>query len=480
MIKLDFLHFKLVFLLILFANVLSLMDKTPLTIKLKNGPSNIYLKGTLDFTTDMEDKQNIFDEQNIIEKTQFKTYIQSNNKNYEVSCFLWKAYNIKVFCQMSESLPIGKNNIIFSNKTFEYENYAISVNSSTAFEVNQNDMNVPFLFANKQYITVSKDIETYELRFKFTSYNNEQLALESEKSYFTLDDCSTHNKELICKLSKSFIEEIMTPEDQKDGYDIYIIIPKLYYMKRDYFINDIKINIDYLIKEDIYVGIENLLDNVVNGILAYETNISAISNVYTYPFTLDFGQPEPEGRTCIFRKSNGDNKLILFCIFSQRNTGEFSFGEINEKIVLDRVSSKYRFILDHPKNEQKFNYEKPDIYFSYYYSRVLDFTKAESITILFSVDQADAFENVKLNPESSNLECNTKDSYVKCIVPKSHFQGKQDGYYYIHYKNSRGGDSIAYSSPAIQVITSSPDKSNSSYSNKVILSYLSLMMTLLV
>ena len=150
--------------MILFANVLPLMDKTPLTIKLKNGPSNIYLKGTLDFTTDMED-----------------------NKNYEVSCFLWKAYNIKVFCQMSESLPIGKNNIIFSNKTFEYENYAISVNSSTAFEVNQNDMNIPFLFANKQYITVSKDIETYELRFKFTSYNNEQLALESEKkSYFTL------------------------------------------------------------------------------------------------------------------------------------------------------------------------------------------------------------------------------------------------------------------------------------------------------
>ena len=57
-------------------------------------------------------------------------------------------------------------------------------------------------------------------------------------------------------------------------------------------------------------------------------------------------------------------------------------------------------------------------------------------------------ENVKgirLNPDSEELDCVYPDKMIKrCLVPKSHFDEKKSGYYYIYYLNAEKKLNIYY------------------------------------
>ena len=59
---------------------------------------------------------------------------------------------------------------------------------------------------------------------------------------------------------------------------------------------------------------------------------------------------------------------------------------------------------------------------------------------------------IKLNPESEVLECTNKLGLLNCIVPLSHFDYEQDGYYNLHYTNSRGDLSIYYEVTPFKVL----------------------------
>ena len=51
-------------------------------------------------------------------------------------------------------------------------------------------------------------------------------------------------------------------------------------------------------------------------------------------------------------------------------------------------------------------------------------------------------QGIKLNMNSSDLECTDGKYIKKCIVPKEHFEGKQNDYYYTYYLNFMGNLSV--------------------------------------
>ena len=62
-------------------------------------------------------------------------------------------------------------------------------------------------------------------------------------------------------------------------------------------------------------------------------------------------------------------------------------------------------------------------------------------------------ENIKLNPDSTALECTDISSIKTCIVPLSHFDGKKSGYYFTyHLIPDHNISTIYYDSTPIKVI----------------------------
>ena len=64
---------------------------------------------------------------------------------------------------------------------------------------------------------------------------------------------------------------------------------------------------------------------------------------------------------------------------------------------------------------------------------------------------------IRLNKDAPDLECENKNNYKRCIVHKSHFKGKENGYYFTMYSNILNGTSIAYEVPPFKVILSKAD-----------------------
>ena len=62
-------------------------------------------------------------------------------------------------------------------------------------------------------------------------------------------------------------------------------------------------------------------------------------------------------------------------------------------------------------------------------------------------------KEVTLNPDTYDLECKVAGSQTfACLVPKSHFKGKENGYYYTYRSNYKNTKAIDYMLPPIKVI----------------------------
>ena len=88
-------------------------------------------------------------------------------------------------------------------------------------------------------------------------------------------DCSQENDELTCHIKKNDLEKIMTINEGS----LYISCQDQKFDLVPY----IKVTYNNLEKIDVYVGISKLLVNAVehDTLIAYETNVTQISNVYT-------------------------------------------------------------------------------------------------------------------------------------------------------------------------------------------------------
>ena len=174
--------------------------------------------------TDFKDDNKIFDKLNIESQTKFKTIIISNEttKEYEINCRLFKYTELPlaVFCDLDENIPRGNYSINFNNITLKYNDNEITINSDKYFDFEKLDVYIPDLYSDKQNITVDKNKESIELKFKINSYHNEKIILWGiDENLEILDNCKEENKELTCLIQKDTLLEIM-PNDTSIFYSL--------------------------------------------------------------------------------------------------------------------------------------------------------------------------------------------------------------------------------------------------------------------
>ena len=411
---------------------------------------NMGKKGTLV----LEVAESSMDIENTSKDTCFNTQISNEQGNlYPVKCGFWKARNqsLFIFCDIGEDIPAGKYHINLENTPeISYSGYTISFNQYSDFEFTKYDMNIIDLYSDKQTIIVEKDKENFELKFKISSYNQEPILI----NYLIIADCSQNNGELICKITKNQLEEILTPNVIKLEivYINYIsrekTFPLIPYI--DVIYNDIE-------KINVYVGITKLIENVAehDTLIAYETNITNINNVLTdlEAFELYFMNNNGEGEDCpcSFRKYDA-KPLLLVCFVNKEGTNWLK--EITEEKIYDNLNIKYNFTIQPVNNEEKIYFQRGSGTFIYWvHPELLDFTKSDSLIIEYGMESPSSLTGITFNENARDLNCQTIGKHVKrCTVPKSHFEGLKSGYYFPKHNNHLGTKSTSYENPPVKVI----------------------------
>ena len=407
------------------------------------------------FITNYTDNENIFDESDIEEKTTFETQIADNNyNNYNVICRLWKPRNekIRIFCKLNQKLT--QNTIKIFSSVLSYKGKKIAIISEMGFvtTIGNYYSNLPFLYSSAQTLNLGDGKNIYDLTFKIGEYNYKKLILTSEEHEFNnivLDQCNIEGNNLICKITKEKIIEILIFSGQ---------IFKCQYLEENYgkllrFDNifDIVINYNGIRKENVYIGITNLLTKYssTKHYFVYETNITSISDIITNKFIYNYD--DTTNVTCFMKKAF-EKPLLLLCQI--RYEGTHSLGEIKQEIRLENITIKYNLLIQPVNNNETFTLEneKIDTILSAY-PMVLDYYLDDKINIIFYTKKYNNIETIKLNNYTyTSISCNNKNNMKSCSIPKNHFYN-QNGYYYVYYYSNYNGDYYPfYELSPIQVI----------------------------
>ena len=103
-------------------------------------------------------------------------------------------------------------------------------------------------------------------------------------------------------------------------------------------------------KKDIKVEITNILEKKIdmNNYISYETNVTNITNVYSYFFSLDFSDTY---FFCNLKKTEVTPLLVICKIDLE---GEFSLKKENMEKRLYNINIKYNFFIQPINNYEKF------------------------------------------------------------------------------------------------------------------------------
>ena len=265
-----------------------------------NNEINIGQKGLIYFISNFTDNENIFDISDIEEKTQFETQIADQNyNNYLVTCRLWKPINekIRIFCQLNEELKQNKIKIYSSILSYKGKKIAIISEMNFVTTVNKINSTIPFLYSDGQIINLENQKNSYDIIFKIGEYNSEKIILIAKGYDFNnlfLDKCNTEGKNLICKITKEKIIEILGFSGQifKCVY-FNEVNGKLFEFGN---ILDIIINYNNIQKENIYIGITKLFTSYssIYHYFVYETNITSINNIISNKFSFQFNEKKKQ------------------------------------------------------------------------------------------------------------------------------------------------------------------------------------------
>ena len=425
-----------------------------LKIQEKDNQDTIKLgqEGTIYFKTNYnDDEENIFDPEDIEEKTEFESKIFDGEENtFDVKCRLWKSkgQKVMVLCKLDTYLDKVNNNIYLDVVKLTYKEYNISIVSETKVKVEQLNYKIPFIYSDIQNVNITEERKIYELRFKYDSFNNDILFLHGSGmfDYIILDNCETSNNELICEVPKEKLEEVLKYNDEP--FTLGTINDNYGQLTFD-FVFDINIFYEITEKIDIYVNITKLLENVTEqgSTFAYETSVDDIEKLNTKIFKLEFAKGDQD---CYFKKSNNNNNLLLICV--PRLLGEIYLGRINETI-LDEIHYKYNFIINSVENDEIIYVDNYGIPFGLAYPEILNFTTEYTMTIRYLMNNPFYLESIKLNPDSPyNLDCEDLNNMKKCNVPLTHFKNKESGNYNTYHINHKRQYSINYEINPINVI----------------------------
>ena len=399
----------------------------------------------------------IFDDKDIAEKTKFESMVvDKNNDNNKFKVYCWlrlrNYYTNDIFCSVDESIPSGDYYLRINDTKFIYNEYEVIINGKDICCFKKIDKYLMDVYADDQTIDVEEDKNFYEIKFKIHSYNQERLLFLKALGVYNFEKCNENENELICTISKERLGEIMEKNNERFFYrfindDDVRGLPVFSYLY---------VNYKYPKKEDIYVKITKLLSKCAQSgaTIAYATNITNISKITPSldSFKLNF---DNFGEIwCSFRKTDGSPLLVVCHMDFGNNKFNNSLSEIKEEIILDNINIKYNFRIQPVKNTEKFYGCTLLASLNLYsYPEVLDFTLQDEITIEYWAQAPTYIKGIKLNKDAPDLECEDINKKLKrCIVHKSHFKGKENGYYFTMYRNCLNSMSIFYELPPTKVI----------------------------
>ena len=405
------------------------------------------------------------------------TIFSVNNNEFKIKCGFWVAEKeLYVFCNLDEKIPTGKYSINLDKISgINFQNYIISLKQSEPFEFEKLDVNIPDLYSDKQTVEVIEGKDIYELKFKIVSYNNEKIILADA----LILDCKVDNSDIICHLNKKDLEKI----SETNVTDMRVTTINYYfYQKSLAFVPYVTVIFKNVKQENIYVNITNLIENKAYPI-AYETNITEISDVFTRnEFRLVFINEEGNdfNAKCYFRKYE-KNPLLLVCNVLEE--GKNCLKEITEEIRLEDINAKYIFRIQPVNNKEIIYYKEQDgsgSFVNWVYPEVLDFRKNDNLILELDIKYPNNFIGITLNEEANELNCEIfRDSIKSCTVPKNHFKDKKNGYYFIKFNNFNNTKSVAYEIPPIKVILTDDSHNSGNFINLVYLYYLALLILII-
>ena len=96
------------------------------------------------------------------------------------------------------------------------------------------------------------------------------------------------------------------------------------------------------------------------------------------------------------------------------------------------------------------------------------------------MENPDNIIGISFNENATDLICQTTGRDVKrCTVPKSHYNGLKNGYYFTKHQNLLGGKSNNYEVPPVKVILNdSPIFVNGNFSSFILYLWLLLIFVL--
>ena len=387
-------------------------------------------------------------------KTTYFTSVVTNEElnSYDINCGFFHSKNeyLHIFCNIDDNIPKGNYSINFPEEPItNYRNYNIIIYQEEILEFEKYDLDLVDLYSDNQTIIIEENKEIYELKFKITSYHQERILF-----YSIFMDCSQEEDELICFINKKYLEAILTTKESRYSisYISYVFYQRVFpLIPRIDIIYDVQ-------KVDLYIGITKLIENITetNRFIAYETNITDINNLYSNLKFISINFENEDGnsyeQSCLFRKYD-NSPLLLVCQINKEGINWLK--EINEeKIIYDDLNVKYNFRIQPVKNQEKIKYKKEQCAYIYWvYPPVLDFTKNDSLTIEYGLANPNSLNGITFNEDVKDLTCqNIGEEVKRCIVPKSHFEGKENGYYFMKHDNHLEGKSFSYEIFPIKII----------------------------
>ena len=269
------------------------------------------------------------------------------------------------------------------------------------------------------------------------------LFVKNSFGLIILDNCYIDQKNLVCQIHKNKLEEILSSNKERFMIASYSSTGILGL----YNILEILVTYNNITKEDINVGITRLLGKTYGerDLITYETNITNISNTVSNFIYLELNNSKLE---CFFKKSEITN-LLLLC--GGVEEGKHSLGEITKEISVIDTTLKYNFFIQPGKNTEEYIVRGQGSPLILEAPSELNFNLNDSFTIDFVTPIPDIIK-IKINPDSNALDCYNNNIIKKCIVPKSHFEGKNSSYYYIMHSNSLDDWIVSYELSPIQII----------------------------
>ena len=409
--------------------------------------------GTFVFTTDYNDEElNIFDSETIEKETAFSTVMITKYYRFlNTRCRLWKPSGaIRIFCDAT-FFEAGNNSVKINNHSFVYRNeYIINITfyGSKSFSFFQYGEYYPFIYSYEQNININERQPSpiYKLKFKFNSYYDEVLFLYGTKdNYVVLDNCQKVSQELICEISKEKIEETLIFENEVFG--LAAMNDRLGILKFNY-VCPININYEIVQKENIYIKLEKLVGQIteLGTPFAFETNVTKIPNLISdtsYLFN---------GASSYFKKMTG-RPLIFFIEYTLEEKNG-TIPSFEEELIFENIHYKYNFRIKPFHFNETFSIKNKGTKVLLTYPEKIDIINNNSTKIRFIMNNNASLANaIKLNPDSKSLlYCEDLNKMKICVVPLSHFNMKESGFYNTYHKNHEDNFNIYYDAPLINVI----------------------------